>query len=403
MKFLSNLNFVKISIFLSLLFVIYYLYINTKIKGDLNGIKLLNEISKNFKSQNQDKNLSIDSVSIASQIIKKIILPEIKIEKISTNPDINAALISTTTKIVNKSHQNIITSNNLIDTKSILNVLSLSTFLTPITSSKSEIKTEYKKTEKNDNLLCIVMTSSKTIEERCVAVWETWASQCNHTIFACNCKNATFKTSKAEILFKNLTFLELPIEENYNLMAKKVMMIIQLSFAKYGNLFNWFLLTDDDTFIFTKNAFKFMSTHSDSDALTYGYNFKTIVKGGYHSGGGSVLFPHKSMSLIYQSIINKKCNFIDGYGDVALGECAQIANVKLGNSLDSFGRERFHCLDPYSHYYKNIPDWLYAYALNPIKAGIECCSNETISFHYVGVRQMYLLKRIKDIEEIKSI
>jgi hypothetical protein len=81
-------------------------------------------------------------------------------------------------------------------------------------------------------------------------------------------------------------------------MAKKVMMIIELSFAKYGNLFNWFLLTDDDTFIFTKNAFKFMSTHSDSDALTYGYNFKTIVKGVFGANVANPLMSIESSSWI---------------------------------------------------------------------------------------------------------
>ncbi len=92
---------------------------------------------------------------------------------------------------------------------------------------------------------------------------------------------------------------------------------------------------------------------------------------------------------MHTSISNNKCPFKDGYGDVALGQCSHISNVKLGKSTDSLERERFHPLDVRDHYYANFPDWIFSYAANKVKSGIDCCSLESISFHYVSNQDMY--------------
>jgi glycoprotein-N-acetylgalactosamine 3-beta-galactosyltransferase len=145
--------------------------------------------------------------------------------------------------------------------------------------------------------------------------------------------------------------------------------------------------------IYIDNLYKFINSTDPNLAYTYGYNFKAVVPTGYHSGGGGVLMPNESLKRFYESIINNKCSFKDGYSDVALGHCSHISNVKLGNSTDSLGRERFHPLDVKSHYDGIFPDWLYLYASNKVKSGIECCSSETISFHYVTPQEMYIMAK----------
>jgi glycoprotein-N-acetylgalactosamine 3-beta-galactosyltransferase len=55
-------------------------------------------------------------------------------------------------------------------------------------------------------------------------------------------------------------------------------------------------------------------------------------------------------------------------------------------SIDDLGRERFHPFDVESHLTGNISSkwhWIYKFAANPLKKGIECCSDTTISFHYI--------------------
>ena len=53
-------------------------------------------------------------------------------------------------------------------------------------------------------------------------------------------------------------------------------------------------------------------------------------------------------------------------------------------------------LDYVAHFQGHIPDWLRQYTSNGIKTGIECCSDETITFHYTSVAQMKFFGGLKD-------
>jgi hypothetical protein len=156
-------------------------------------------------------------------------------------------------------------------------------------------------------------------------VWNTWARKCHKTLFACNCGNITkILTSDGNSFFKNIHDLktalnEVPIwqvnlTEKYDNMAEKVLTIVSSAFNQYGDLYKWFLLTDDDTFTFVDNLRSFVSKRSFEDPVTYGYNFKVIVPTGYHSGGGGVLFTHEAIKRIARSINKGVCNHKKGYG-----------------------------------------------------------------------------------------
>ena len=264
-----------------------------------------------------------------------------------------------------------------------------------LTKSKNSIKSK----EQQTNLLCIILTSKKSIFKRGPAVWDTWSHKCNKTMFSLNSNDLKQNITETNIKFLNkINILNLPMNESYDKMAGKVLLTLKMMYEINDNRtrFNWYLLVDDDTFIYTDNLYKFITLTDSKLAYTYGYNFKKVVLTGYHSGGGGVLMPTESLKRLYESITNNKCAFKDGYGDVALGRCSHISNVKIGNSTDSLGRERFHPLDVRDHYDGNYPDWMYDYAKNKVKSGIECCSLESISFHYVNQQDMYKMKKSKD-------
>ncbi len=250
--------------------------------------------------------------------------------------------------------------------------------------------------KQKNNLLCIILTSKKTIFQRCDAIYDTWAQNCTKTVFACNCKdiqNDKNLTDNKMKFLKKINILHLPIKESYDRMAEKVLIILKIVFKLFGENFSWFLLVDDDTYVYTRNVFKFIDNHDYKLPLTYGYNFKQVVPTGYHSGGGGTLITHESLKRLSSKITSNQCPFREGYGDVALGQCSAIADVKLGSSIDSSGRERFHPLDAASHFHGNFPDWIFSYATNKVKSGIECCSLDSISFHYVSSADMYEMSR----------
>ena len=242
------------------------------------------------------------------------------------------------------------------------------------------------------NLMCIVMSTPANLEERVVPVIKSWAFRCNYTIIVCNCKNLTLSSDESRVYLEKAAFLELDFVENYDRMAEKVMLIIRTVYLNYGQIFNWFLLTDDDTFIFTRNLFEFIKSKNPKQPVTYGYNFKVDFEPfEYQSGGAGILFTQESMRRMFKKISKKGCDYKEGYGDVAIGLCAKEAGVKLGYSLDSKGRERFHSLDSGSHFFSYFPEWLYNYSMNGLKAGDGCCSDESISFHYMAPIQMEAL------------
>jgi glycoprotein-N-acetylgalactosamine 3-beta-galactosyltransferase len=179
-------------------------------------------------------------------------------------------------------------------------------------------------------------------------------------------------------------------------MAGKALEALKLAYRAYGIDHHWFLLVDDDTYVFVDNARKFISNRSHTEPLTYGYNFKIVLKTGYHSGGGGVLFTHESMKRIVGNIENGKCNEVAGFGDIAIGVCAEKSNVSMGNSLDEFGRERFHPLGLKTHLNVKVPGWLFSYSSNVPKGGKECCSEESITFHYVSADEMISFSKIID-------
>ena len=261
-------------------------------------------------------------------------------------------------------------------------------------------------------VLCLIITTDDNIKKRTIPVYKTWAKKCDKALFACNCSKLTniMKSEDPRKFFENdqeykyalnLTILPINMTENKSKMAEKILKVIRFAYDQYIDKFDWFLLTDDDTFIFIDHLYQFISNKSSKDPLTYGYNFRAIVPTGYHAGGGGILMTHESLKRIGANIHKSSvpgCNEKNGYGDIALGLCAYMSNITLGNSLDDQSRERFHFASFRTHYFGRMPNWAYQYSQNGIKKKIDCCSNQTISFHYTSVYKMEQFASLKKNE-----
>ncbi|CAL8068826.1 unnamed protein product [Calicophoron daubneyi] len=127
-----------------------------------------------------------------------------------------------------------------------------------------------------------------------------------------------------------------------------------------------------------------------------GRRFKPFAKQGYLSGGAGYVISRAGLQRIAEGLnTNSECG-IDHHTwaeDVVLGTCAEATGVKLLDSLDEYGRERFHpfdCATMLDAAALNSTTWFTSYNYHQIKEGKECCSDYSATFHYVSPEHMYV-------------
>ena len=224
---------------------------------------------------------------------------------------------------------------------------------------------------KSQRIFCLILTTENNLKTKAKVVHETWASKCDNYTFISMIPGQAPSQERKEIKYNNLFNLLKPkdfLKDTYGNLTSKIYAAFKDVYSHNQN-YDWFLKADDDTFIFIDNLRLFLKDKNQSESVTYGYNFKVLVKEGYHSGGGGYLLSQESMSRLANKLIDD-LNFCPNSGieDVDVAKCLRKLDVHPGKSIDEKGRERFHPLGLSDHYNNNFPDWLMSYAENLPKA-----------------------------------
>ncbi|CAF0938805.1 unnamed protein product [Brachionus calyciflorus] len=239
-------------------------------------------------------------------------------------------------------------------------------------------------------LFCLILTTEKNLDTKTLVIYKTWAKKCD------NFKFFTIKP-KHDLEGNYWNSIVQPpglSNDSYKNLTNKVYLSIKYVYNMYPD-YDWYLKADDDTFIFVDNLKDFVFDKNSSTPVTYGYDFKSYVENGYHSGGAGYLISNEAFRRI-GSKLNENFTYCPDTGveDLDIGKCFRKLGVYPNKSIDDLGRERFHILGVLDHYNGIYPQWVYEMSSNQVQKGFDCCSDNSISFHYMSQKEIIVSNNI---------
>ncbi|XP_064456424.1 glycoprotein-N-acetylgalactosamine 3-beta-galactosyltransferase 1-like [Ornithodoros turicata] len=240
--------------------------------------------------------------------------------------------------------------------------------------------------KKRVRLLCWVMTNPANHATRAKHVKATWGRRCNVLLFM------------SSQLDHELPAIALPVNESRPGLWGKTKSAFTEVYNYHLNESDWVLKADDDTYVIVENLRYFLLDKNPSEPIYYGRRYKPYVKQGYMSGGAGYVLSREAVKRFVEQALQDptKCRQEqDGAEDVEIGICLEEVGVQAGDSRDILGKGRFFPLAPEGHL---IPGevardlWLWKYVYYPLEEGVNCCSDTTISFHYIGPDLLYVME-----------
>uniref|UniRef100_A0AAG5D8A7 Glycoprotein-N-acetylgalactosamine 3-beta-galactosyltransferase 1 n=1 Tax=Anopheles atroparvus TaxID=41427 RepID=A0AAG5D8A7_ANOAO len=214
-------------------------------------------------------------------------------------------------------------------------------------------------------ILCWVMTNPSNHKKKALHVKRTWANRCNKVLSASGLS------------------VHLPASSGRGGLVFKVLEIDPIHSPCFR-------------YVIVENLRYMLYAYSPSYPIYFGCRMLDELKQRYMYGGaGYVLSKEAVKRFVEDAIPNPQCR-PDGGGaeDVEIGKCLEVVNVIAGDSRDSVGRGRFFPFIPEHHLIPNNVGkvvWYLHHSYFKPDQGIDCCSDNAISFHYVSPNQMYVL------------
>ena len=164
--------------------------------------------------------------------------------------------------------------------------------------------------------------------------------------------------------------------------------------------FDYFIFGGDDYFVIPSNLKRYLASPeirqaNEEGPLYLGRRFKANGQEDkiFNSGGAGYVFNRAALQLLYDNFDQPPCQpKLHGFWeDVMVSQCLRRPIGQVGakpveayDTRDPQGRERFHPFQPGHHLtYRPTPnDWYVKYSVG-LKFKEDCCSPETISYHYV--------------------
>ncbi|KAM7533405.1 hypothetical protein Aperf_G00000120657 [Anoplocephala perfoliata] len=237
---------------------------------------------------------------------------------------------------------------------------------------------------KRVRVYAFVFTMPASKASKAVHVKATWAPRFNGYIFI---------SSEVD---PNLPSIRAVENESRAILWEKTRQAFFYAEKNLLNDYDFFMKADDDSYVIVENLRFILAKLDPNQPFIMGRRFNKFVKQGYLSGGAGYVVSRAALKLIAEGMGKEmpSCKKRGGAEDVNLGACAEAVGVKIIDSLDEHGEEAFH---PFYLGYMldkramENTKWVNSYNYYPIKTGLDCCSDHSVSFHYVAPKEMYEL------------
>ncbi|CAM9235202.1 unnamed protein product [Ectocarpus sp. 8 AP-2014] len=244
------------------------------------------------------------------------------------------------------------------------------------------------------------------------AIKETWARHCDGFV--------AFSDVADDAILSFKIKHEGP--EEYSNMWQKSRAIWKYINFHYKDDFDWFVLGGDDLFLIVENLRKYLLSdeiiraagglqNGGTNPMFLGRRLQRFGEQHriYNNGGASYVMNQASVGLLGNHLDDSRCqpHTKQSWEDVLVSRCLKVNGVMAFDTRDDLGRERFHPFSPAVHIGYQMPEtpedrlvsgflvggWYGIQAIE-LKFGLECCSQDSISFHYIDeqlMRRLYHL------------
>ena len=244
--------------------------------------------------------------------------------------------------------------------------------------------------QNRSRLLCIVYTIDKRHLDAVHSVVHTWGSRCTGFLAFSNLTDPLIPT------------VSIPHEgdESYDNIWRKIVSIWIHVYRHYITEFDWFYIAGDDAYVIAENMYAYLNSEEILHArerqsgLYIGRQIKVKWEDPsvtYNTGGAGYVLDAKALAILAEALLADQCDKSkeSSAEDVYVAECLRKFGILPYDSTDKDHLERFHHFSPRLAWSPEALQSLWwRLHLVSMRPGRECCSPESISFHWLRPEDM---------------